>query len=111
WHNGLLTGVQSALFNGDDAVLVIMKNGYTSATGTQDIISTPDDEIKESAADKHQSLAHKNTTIEQTLKGLGVKWLRTVDTYEVSAMRRTLEEAFTSDFNGLKVVIAEGECQ
>jgi len=40
WHNGLLTGVQSALFNGDDAVLLIFKNGYTSATGTQDIIST-----------------------------------------------------------------------
>ncbi|MDZ4127691.1 MAG: thiamine pyrophosphate-dependent enzyme, partial [Hydrogenophaga sp.] len=34
WHNGLLTGVQSALFNGDDAVLLIFKNGYTSATGT-----------------------------------------------------------------------------
>ena len=46
WHNGLLTGVQSALFNGDDAVLVIIKNGYTSATGTQEIISTPDDERK-----------------------------------------------------------------
>ena len=42
WHNGLLTGVQSALFNGDDAVLLIFKNGYTSATGTQEIISTPD---------------------------------------------------------------------
>jgi indolepyruvate ferredoxin oxidoreductase alpha subunit len=41
WHNGLLTGVQSALFNGDDAVLLIFKNGYTSATGTQEIISTP----------------------------------------------------------------------
>ena len=27
WHNGLLTGVQSALFNGDDAVLMIFKNG------------------------------------------------------------------------------------
>ena len=37
WHNGLLTGVQSALFNGDDAVLLIFKNGYTSATGTQEI--------------------------------------------------------------------------
>ena len=38
-----------ALFNGDDAVLLILKNGYTSATGTQDIISTPDDEAKASA--------------------------------------------------------------
>jgi len=111
WHNGLLTGVQSALFNGDDAVLLIFKNGYTSATGTQDIISTPDDEIKERAVDKQQSLVDKNQTIEATLKGLGVQWMRTVTTYDVERMRRTLTEALTSDFNGLKVVIAEGECQ
>ena len=26
-------------------------------------------------------------------------------------MRQTLNEAFTTDFNGLKVIIAEGECQ
>ena len=43
WHNGLLTGVQSALFNNDDAVLLIFKNGYSSATGTQELISTPDE--------------------------------------------------------------------
>ena len=114
WHNGLLTGVQSALFNGDDAVLLIMKNGYTSATGTQDILNTPDDEVKAEAlrnASAHQSLAHKNQTIEDTLKGMGVKWMRVVDTYEVDAMKRTLSAAFTSPFNGLKVIVAEGECQ
>ena len=111
WHNGLLTGVQSALFNGDDAVLVIFKNGYTSATGTQDIISSPDDDIKESAAQKNQSLVHRNLTIEKTLKGLGVQWLRTVHTYHVKKVRKVFDEAFTSDFNGLKVIIAEGECQ
>jgi len=111
WHNGLLTGVQSALFNGDDAVLLIFKNGYTSATGTQDIISTPDDEAKQAANDPRVSLVDKNTTIERTLGGLGVKWLRTVHTYEVEAMRRTLIEALTSDFDGLKVIVAEGECQ
>ena len=111
WHNGLLTGVQSALFNGDDAVLLIFKNGYTSATGTQEIISTPDEEMKERAEDKQQSLVDKNRTIESTLQGLGVQWLRTVHTYEVDTMRATLKEAFTSDFNGLKVIIAEGECQ
>ncbi|MFI4930293.1 MAG: thiamine pyrophosphate-dependent enzyme [Burkholderiales bacterium] len=111
WHNGLLTGVQSALFNGDDAVLLIFKNGYTSATGTQDIISTPDDEAKEAANDPRVSLVDKNTTIERTLGGLGVKWLRTVHTYEVDEMRRTLIEALTDDFEGLKVIIAEGECQ
>jgi indolepyruvate ferredoxin oxidoreductase alpha subunit len=111
WHNGLLTGVQSSLFNGDDSVLLIMKNGYTSATGTQDIISTPDDDEKTRAPDKQQSLVDRNTTIESTLKGLGVKWMRTVHTYRVAEMKKTLQEAFTTDFKGLKVIIAEGECQ
>ena len=111
WHNGLLTGVQSALFNKDDAVLLIFKNGYSAATGTQDLISTPKDDAKTSAADKQQSLAHTDQTIESTLTGLGVQWMRTVHTYEVAHMRDTLKQAFTSEFNGLKVIIAEGECQ
>ena len=111
WHNGLLTGVQSALFNGGDAVLLIMKNGYTSATGTQEIISTPDENAKSNAADKQQSIVHSNQVIETTLKGLGVQWLRTVNSYDVTNMRKTVEEAFTTPFAGLKVIIAEGECQ
>ena len=111
WHNGLLSGVQSALFNGDDAVLVILKNGYTSATGTQEILSTPDHEHKAHASNKHESLVHTNVAIERTLTGIGVQWLRTVDSYRVETMRATLEEAFTTDFAGLKVIVAEGECQ
>ena len=35
WHNGLVTGVASNLFNQGDGVLIIMQNGYTSATGQQ----------------------------------------------------------------------------
>jgi TPP-dependent indolepyruvate ferredoxin oxidoreductase alpha subunit len=111
WHNGLLTGVQSALFNGDDAVLLIFKNGYTSATGTQDIISTPMQADKQAVSDKHTSLSHTNMTIEATLQGLGVQWLKTVHTYEVAKVKAVLKDAFTSDYNGLKVIIAEGECQ
>ena len=111
WHNGLVTGVQSALFNGDDAVLLIMKNGYTSATGTQEIISTPGEAARAGASDKHQSLVHTNRAIERTLRGIGVQWLRVVDSYGVDAMRVALEDAFTTEFAGLKVIIAEGECQ
>jgi indolepyruvate ferredoxin oxidoreductase alpha subunit len=111
WHNGIVTGVQAALLNGDDAVLLIFKNGYTSATGTQDIISTPSEDAKFNADDKGQSLVHTNQTIENALQGLGVKWMRVVNSYKVAEMRATLEEAFTSPFHGLKVVIAEGECQ
>lgn len=109
WHNGLLSGVTSRLLNGGDGVLVIMKNGYTSATGTQDVISSPTSSEKLAAAD-HSATASEQT-IENALKGVGVKWLRTVHTYRVSKMRKTLIEAFKSPFNGLKVIVAEGECQ
>jgi indolepyruvate ferredoxin oxidoreductase alpha subunit len=111
WHNGLLTGVQSALFNGDDAVLIIFKNGYTSATGTQDILSTPDEEVKASAPKKQESLVDRNKTIEETLRGIGVEWIRTVYTYDVERVKRILDEAFTTRFDGLKIIVAEGECQ
>ena len=40
WHNGLLSGVASSMFNRGDRVLVIMQNGYTSATGAQFIPNT-----------------------------------------------------------------------
>ncbi len=75
--------MQSALFNGDDAVLLILKNGYTSATGTQDILSTPSDAAKALAPDKEASLVHRNQSIERTLRGMGVEWLQNVDSYRV----------------------------
>jgi indolepyruvate ferredoxin oxidoreductase alpha subunit len=37
WHNGLTTGIANTVFNKNDGVLVIMKNGYSSATGTQEL--------------------------------------------------------------------------
>ena len=111
WHNGLITGVQAALFNGDDAVLMIMKNGYTSATGTQDILSTPAEALKRDERDKGRSLVHADQSIENTLKGMGAQWLRVVPSYKVDSMRRVLQEAFTTPFAGLKIIIAEGECQ
>ena len=40
WHNGINNGVANALFNQDDGILMIMKNGYTSATGWQHVPST-----------------------------------------------------------------------
>src|SRR5690606_34886217 len=109
WHNGLLSGVSSALLNDGDRVLVIMKNGYTSATGTQELLSTPTTESRRLA--EGASATGTEPTIENTLKGLGVKWLRKVDNYRVDEVRDTLREAFTTDYPGLKVIVAEGECQ
>ena len=109
WHNGLLSGVASNLLNKGDGVLVIMKNGYASATGTQELISSPSEEARGEALG--QSAVHADRTIEDTLSGLGVKWLRTVNNYDVGAMVKTYKEAMTTEQKGLKVIVAEGECQ
>jgi indolepyruvate ferredoxin oxidoreductase, alpha subunit len=109
WHNGLLSGVASNLLNKGDGVLVIMKNGYASATGTQELISSPPEDARMVAVG--DSAAGADRTIENTLTGLGVKWLRTVNNYDVGAMAKTYREAMTTDEKGLKVIVAEGECQ
>ena len=109
WHNGLLSGVASNLLNKGDGVLVIMKNGYASATGTQELISSPPEDARMVAVG--QSAAGADRTIESTLTGVGVKWLRTVNNYKVGEVAKVYKEAMASDYAGLKVIIAEGECQ
>lgn len=101
WHNGLATGIGGALFNQTDSVLVIMNNGYTSATGQQFIPSTG----------KNTRAQPTGMTIAKTLKGVGVKWLKNVTTYRVKTMVDELTEALTTKEKGLKVIIAESECQ
>jgi indolepyruvate ferredoxin oxidoreductase alpha subunit len=109
WHNGLLSGVASNLLNKGDGVLVIMKNGYASATGTQELLSSPPEDARMVAVG--QSAAGADRTIEDTLSGLGVKWLRTVNNYKVGEVSKVYKEAMQTDYPGLKVIIAEGECQ
>ncbi len=101
WHNGLLTGVAGAAFNKDDSVLVVMNNGYSSATGTQDIPSSvPNEEGR-----------GRGIEIESTLRSLGLPWVKRVRTYGVSGVLKTLKEAMTEPGKGLRVIIADGECQ
>ncbi len=109
WHNGLLSGVASNLLNKGDGVLLIMKNGYASATGTQELLSSPPEDARMVAVG--ESAVGADRTIENTLCGLGVKWLRTVNNYDVGAMAKTYREAMTTPEKGLKVIVAEGECQ
>jgi len=101
WHNGLITGVASNLFNKNDGVLIVMQNGYTSATGQQ---------YMPSSKASRQGVA-PGMDVEQTLRAFGVKWLRKVRTYSVATMVKTLKEAMRTPVEGLKVIIADGECQ
>jgi indolepyruvate ferredoxin oxidoreductase alpha subunit len=99
WHNGLATGVGAAAFNQSDSVLVIMDNGYTAATGQQDILSS------------RPAGARSGLSIEKALRTMGVTWVRTLRSYSVGRMVKTLRHALTTPEKGLKVVIAQGECQ
>ena len=100
WHNGLSTGVMGAAFANQDGVLVIMNNGYSSATGQQYLPST-------TAGGQRKATA----SIEQALRNTGVTWVRSIRSYGVGRMVKTLREALTETGRGLKVIIADGECQ
>jgi indolepyruvate ferredoxin oxidoreductase, alpha subunit len=101
WHNGLITGVASNLFNQGDGVLIVMQNGYTSATGLQ---------YMPSSKTSRQGAA-PGMDVEQTLRSFGVKWMRKVRSYSVAKMVATLKDAMQTTERGLKVIIADGECQ
>ncbi|WP_295549234.1 indolepyruvate ferredoxin oxidoreductase subunit alpha [uncultured Pseudacidovorax sp.] len=101
WHNGLTSGIANAVFNQSDNLTVVVDNNYTSATGGQDILSSK-------AVNATRSTGH---AIEQAVRGVGVKWVRTLRrTYDVAGMRDTLREALTTKDKGPKVIIAQSEC-
>jgi indolepyruvate ferredoxin oxidoreductase alpha subunit len=101
WHNGLTSGVGNAVFNQSDNVLVVIDNGYSAATGGQDLPSSK-------AANPIRST---NNPIESAVRGVGVKWVRSVtNTYSLTQMRDTLREALTSTQRGPKVIVASSEC-
>ena len=110
WHNGLTSGVTSAVFNGHDGLLIIIDNGYSAATGGQDIPSLVEPNLIASTIDAPRPQREQWQSIEDACRGAGVDWLETVSTYNIEAMKGVLLEALTTDAPGLKVVIAEGEC-
>jgi len=101
WHNGLTSGIGNAVFNRSNNVTVIIDNGYSAATGGQDIPSS-------NADTPTRSTQH---SISDAVKGVGVKWVRTVShTYDLQAVQTTLENALSSDEPGHKVIVAQSEC-
>lgn len=102
WHNGLTSGVGNAVFNKNNQVIVVVDNDYAAATGGQDLLSS------------RAELGHRSTQhpIERAVRGIGIKWARTVnDTFDVARMRDVLIEALTTKSEGPKVVVAQSECE
>ena len=101
WHNGLTSGVGNAVFNQTDNVLLVVDNGYSAATGGQDVLSSK----------AINPIRNTNNPIEKAVKGVGVDWVKTVThTYSLDQMRGALREALTTQTKGPKVVIAQSEC-
>ena len=101
WHNGVTNGVSSALFNKADGVLMVIKNGYTSATGWQFVPSTLRGQVGRITG----------VSIENVIKSLGANWLRKVPNYRVGRVMKTLRKALTGQGKGLRVIVADSECQ
>lgn len=100
WHSSLTAGVASYVFNKGNGILVLLKNGYASATGHQNIPSSGVN-FKDQVVDMN---------IESALRGVGVKWIETVPSYKVGKMIQALKRAVKDDSKGLRVIIADGEC-
>ena len=101
WHNGLTSGLGNAVFNQDDSVTIIVDNGYSAATGGQDILSSRAD----------NAVRRTNHPIETAVRGIGIEAVQTLPhTYDVARMRDALKAALTSKDKGPQVIVAQSEC-
>ena len=110
WHNGLNSGVVSSVFNKHNSVLIVVNNGYSAATGGQDIPSMVQPNLIATTMDAKHLEREQSQSIEDAVRGVGVKWVRTMSTYDIAGMKDVLREALTTKAEGLKVIVAEGEC-
>ncbi|MEN3746378.1 indolepyruvate ferredoxin oxidoreductase subunit alpha [Sphingomonas sp. HF-S3] len=102
WHNGLTSGIGNAVFNQDDNLTIIVDNGYSAATGGQDVLSSR-------AKPPNRKT---NNPIEKAVRGIGIGWAKTLErTYDVAGMRDAIRDALTSKEKGPKVLVAQSECQ
>ena len=101
WHNGLTSGIGNAAFNQTDGVTIIVDNGYSAATGGQYIASS---------RGESKTLGIRQS-IENAVRGVGIGWVKRISTYDMQETMSVLEDALTTDYEGPKVIVAEGECQ
>jgi indolepyruvate ferredoxin oxidoreductase, alpha subunit len=101
WHNGIASSVGNAVFNKSDNVIIVVDNGYSAATGGQDILSS-------SASNPIRATGNP---IEKAVRGMGATWVKTLtNTYDLKTMTTTLRDALTTSAPGPKVIVAQSEC-
>jgi len=98
FHSGIVP-LTSALFNDHKIVMVILDNRTTAMTGHQPNPGTG------------RNYGNFNTApidIETLVKGLGIKFVETVNPYDVKAAEKVMKDAL--EFDGVAVVISKCPC-
>ncbi|GBC98204.1 hypothetical protein HRbin17_00703 [bacterium HR17] len=98
WAQALTTSISNALYHKQDCVVLVLENFWTAMTGHQ---PNPSTKLGERAG---------NLDIEATLKGMGARWVKVVNPYEVGEVVRLLEEAWQLSELGPRFLIVRGEC-
>jgi len=103
YHSGA-QGLLNAVYNGARFVLVILDNSITAMTGMQ---PTPESGI---TADGHPG---RSLSIEELVKGCGVKYIRVLNPYDIKGMIREVSKAYEytkKPDGGMAVLIARYPC-
>lgn len=95
FHSGIPPLV-NAVHNGAKYLLVVMDNSTTAMTGQQPNPGVPNPEV------------NGQVSIESVAESVGVKYVRTVDPYDLGSTLRTMTDALK--FDGVAVVVARREC-
>jgi indolepyruvate ferredoxin oxidoreductase alpha subunit len=99
FHSGI-PALANMVHNGGRGVTIIMDNGTTAMTGHQDHPGT-DWSLHDKTAPR--------VPIAPLVRALGVEMVRTVDAFDMAAIRKTLDECLAYD-DGPAVLIADGPC-
>ncbi len=98
FHAGL-PGLVNAVHNKANLLIVVMDNRTTAMTGRQPSPSEPVNGMGETAPE---------ISIENSAKGIGVEFVKTVDPYSLAKAREVFEGALKHD--GVSVVISKHPC-
>ncbi len=98
FHSGI-QGLQNAVAQNADALLIILDNRWVAMTGHQRSPTTSTD-----VRGQHLD----SVDLKSLLRLLGVRRVRTVDAFDVARLRSVISDEIRQ--RGLRVVIARGEC-
>jgi indolepyruvate ferredoxin oxidoreductase alpha subunit len=100
FYHAALPGIVNAVYNDSDITLLILQNYWTAMTGHQ---PDPGSGLN-SKGEPTEAIA-----IDKIVRGMGTKFLRVVDAYNIEEAAAAIEEAIRHP--GFAVVEIEGECR